>query len=90
MSDPNRLRRAEDQADAILGFYIHLIAFVVVMTILFVINVRSVGDWWVQWPAIGWGLGVLGHWMAVFGRMPRAVVQWRLRKIHQLQGTRQP
>ena len=85
MTDSNRLHRAEAQVDAMIGFYIHLAAYVVFTGIMIALNARSGGGWWAQWPALGWGLGVLGHGLAVFGRLPRAVAQWRLRKIHRLQ-----
>ncbi len=84
MTGHDKLRRAEDQVDAIIGFYVHLAVFAVVMGILIAINARSGGGWWVQWPVLGWGLGVLGHALAVFGRMPRTMARWRLRKIHRL------
>ncbi len=39
---------------------------------------------WVQWVALGWGLGVLLHAVLVFGRWPRRVQTWQLRKIRSL------
>ena len=85
MIDSKKLHQAEAKVDAMIGFYVHLVAFVVFIGIMVALNVRSGGGWWVQWPALGWGFGVLAHALAVFGRMPRAVARWRLRKIHQLQ-----
>ncbi len=85
MTGHDKLRRAEDQVDAVIGFYVHLAVFAVMMAIMIALNVRSGGGWWVQWPALGWGFGVFGHALAVFGRMPRALARWRLRKIHRLQ-----
>jgi hypothetical protein len=38
----------------------------------------------VQWPFIGWGIGVIAHALMVFGNMPTAIINWQLRKIKQL------
>ena len=46
---------------AVKGFYIHFIVFVCVMTGLLALNFMNHNVWWVQWPLLGWGLGVLGH-----------------------------
>lgn len=64
MAEPNPRRErflTEQRRDATRGFYIHLIVYVAVMTLLVVINALTPGPWWVQWPLIGWGIGILGH-----------------------------
>jgi hypothetical protein len=38
----------------------------VVNAILIAINALSPGVWWAQWPLIGWGIGLVGHGLAVF------------------------
>ena len=48
------------------GFFIHLIVFVAVMAGLIAIDYTDGGTWWVQWPLIGWGIGILGHAYRVF------------------------
>ncbi len=51
----------------IKGFYNHLIKYVIVICLLFVINIiKSPNSYWVVWPALGWGLGVLFHGLNVF------------------------
>ena len=51
----------------IRGFYSHLIKYVVVMAILLVIDLlTSPGKFWVQWPALGWGIGVCMHGLSAF------------------------
>jgi len=48
-------------------FYIHLITFVLVMIMLFVINyVTSPNYIWAWWVLLGWGLGVAFHAVKVF------------------------
>jgi hypothetical protein len=81
LSDQQKARAAADMVDAQIGFYIHLAVYVVVIGILAVVDWRTADGWWVQWPAMGWGLGILGHALGVFGRMPRFVQRWRVRRI---------
>jgi hypothetical protein len=38
----------------------------------------------VQWVVLGWGIGVLTHALAVFGRLPKMFVEWQLRKIKEI------
>ena len=49
------------------GFYIHLTVFIVVNAVLFIIDAMSGTGWWVPWPILGWGIGVIAHGLAVFG-----------------------
>jgi hypothetical protein len=84
LNEQKKLARAKRQVAAIKGFYIHLFVFVVVMATLLAINLATTGIWWVQWPFFGWGIGVLAHALAVFGRMPRVIQKWEARKIQEL------
>jgi hypothetical protein len=85
MDEEAKLARAREDVAAIKGFYIHLLVFVLVIALLFVINVLTNSPWWVQWPLLGWGIGVLAHGLAVFGRVPpRWVINWEARKIQEL------
>ena len=84
-SQHQKLRQAESQVDAIMGFYIHLAVYVLVIGGLVVVDALNTTDgWWVHWPALGWGLGLLGHAYGVYGRIPRFIVEWRLRKIRRI------
>lgn len=84
MNEHKKTFLAERQLAAIKGFYIHLAVFVLVMAILVAINFATGPAWWVQWPFLGWGIGVLGHAFAVFGRSPAALARWEQRKIDDL------
>lgn len=66
------------------GFYVHLLVFVLVLAGLFTINAASGGGWWVLWVLFGWGIGVIAHALAVFGRAPQAVAEWEKRKVDQI------
>lgn len=51
----------------IKGFYSHLIKYAIVICFLFIINIiKSPNSYWVVWPALGWGIGVLFHGLNVF------------------------
>lgn len=83
-SEYEKTRKAADRVDDMIGLYIHLIVFVLVIAMLALVNYNSAGAWWVQWPAIGWGIGLAMHGIAVNGRLPRAIVAWRLRMIDRM------
>lgn len=61
------IRRARRRANAEVGFYMHLVSYLGVMTFLAFINVMTTGYPWFIWPALGWGIGLFAHYMAVFG-----------------------
>jgi fatty acid desaturase len=82
--DNAKLARARRRVAAIKGFYVHLLVFALVVAGLFAINAVSGGSWWVLWVLFGWGIGVVAHALAVFGRAPQAVADWEERKVRQL------
>ena len=85
MDEQKKLALAKRQVAKIMGFYIHLAAFVLVMTALFVANlILSPNLWLVQWPFLVWGAGLLAHGLCAFGRMPRLISNWRQRKIKEI------
>src|ERR671912_2627213 len=66
-----RYERARARVQAIKGFYVHASVFVVVNFGLFLINAFTSGlaggVWWFYWPLLGWGIGLGGHPLGVFG-----------------------
>ncbi len=42
---------------------------------LVAINLLNTSVWWVQWPLLGWGFGVLAHGLAVRAKTARAGLQ---------------
>ena len=84
MNEHEKLVRAKQQVDAMTGFYGHLAAFALVMVVLFIVNALSSSTWWSQWVFLGWGAGVLGHALLVFGRAPSLIRDWQLRKIREI------
>ncbi len=62
-----RYERARARVQALKGFYIHAMAFVLVNVALLSINALADGVWWFYWPLMGWGIGLGVHALAVFG-----------------------
>jgi fatty acid desaturase len=82
--DRAKFEQAKRRVAAMKGFYIHLVVFALVLAGLLVIDAATGRDWWVHWVALGWGVGVIAHALAVFGRAPRTVADWERRKVKQL------
>ena len=58
MTEAQKIARAKRQVEFLTGFYIHAGIFATVVAGLFLINLATDSDWWVQWVLIGWGLGL--------------------------------
>ena len=57
---------------AVKGFYHHALRYVVVITLLFIINWWTSPEYiWAKWPALGWGIGILSHGLRTFGSRAR-------------------
>lgn len=64
------------------GFYRHLIKYTIVITCLFILNtIKSPNYYWVIWPALGWGIGVLFHGLKVFEVFNFFGPDWEKRQI---------
>lgn len=83
LSEQQRIRAAEERVDAQIGFFIHLAIYVVVIALLAFLDWRGGDDWWVHWPALGWGLGLLLHATLALSKAPRVLSRWRMRRIHE-------
>ena len=59
--------RTHARVQAIRGFYVHGVAFLVVNVALIALNALMGGVWWFYWPLIGWGIGPGLHAFGVFG-----------------------
>lgn len=60
--------RAKRKVENLKSFYIHLIVFILVNTLLILINVlnyKEVGNWWFIYPVIGWGIGLAIHGISI-------------------------
>ena len=60
--DPTRLEaRARRRVGRKMGFYVHVLVFVLVNLGLFAINAASGEPRWAHFPLAGWGLGLAIH-----------------------------
>lgn len=49
-------------------FYQHLMAFVIVNTFIFLVNLLTTPlNWWFLYPLLGWSMGLAFHYVEVFG-----------------------
>ncbi len=77
MSDANeRLAIARKIAERKVGFIRHAIVYLVVMVGLVLINnlLAPVGYQWWLWVALGWGIGVISHFLSAFLYQSGAIV----------------
>jgi hypothetical protein len=49
------------------AFQIHAFVFVATMILLAALNVSLGEPYWIVWPLIGWGIGIIAHWWFVLG-----------------------
>ena len=81
-----KLERARRVARRKMDFLRHVIIYLVVMAVLATINNVTGGgyQWWL-WPALGWGIGVVAHFLSAFlyagGNLEKRLVQKELEKI---------
>lgn len=91
-TDQNKQRTAEQRARQrvaeVKGFYIHLFVYIAVLVLLFSVNLSTGSDWWVHWVFLGWGIGVLVHALAIFGRPPAFITRWEERKTKEYMNER--
>ena len=80
-TDREKYLAAKAHVAALKGFYIHFIVFIAVMTVLLAADYAGGGSWWVHWPLIGWGLGLLGHAFLVYAPRKVSTSGWEERKI---------
>ena len=66
MGNQDEYTRARERVEARLGFYTHLAVYIIVGALLVAIDISTSPATWVQWPLMGWGIGVLFHALNVF------------------------
>ena len=88
LSDEELKRNAREIAEAKLGFYIHLAAYVVVNSLIIL-------SWWLSgalyvwifpwfvFPLLGWGAGVLVHYLCVFPGVGQGYIESKSEQEYQ-------
>lgn len=80
-SNEYKYKRAKERVSAIKSFYSHLTVYLIVIPFLAFINYMTVDFPWVLFPAVGWGIGLFGHWVGTFGYNVILGKNWEERKI---------
>jgi len=67
MENDDRSDQIKKKTAARDGFFIHLLIYLPVMSILIFINIFTADDYyWFKWPLIGWGAILIYHAFRVF------------------------
>ncbi|WP_447926538.1 2TM domain-containing protein [Vreelandella sp. EE27] len=76
-----------EKVRAIKDFYAHLISYVLIISLLFVINlVSGTGYMWAWWPAMGWGIGIISHGLSAFEVLNFFGPEWEKKQIEKRLG----
>jgi hypothetical protein len=85
MNDDEKYACARKRVESLRAFYLHAASFVLVMAALAAWNVYAPQIWWVQWPLLGWGLGLASHGLSVYATGGEPLGRdWQERKIREL------
>jgi len=80
-TEDKKFQEAKERVNRIKGFYIHLGVYVLVNSLLFLINILASPDvLWFYWPLAGWGIGIVMNAVMVYGFGP----DWEEKKIKEI------
>jgi hypothetical protein len=87
MTQEDLRERAEQRVRELKDFYGHLTAYVLICTLLVIVDLASSGSGsgtflgltWAYWPVFGWGIAIVFHAVSTFFQPTR----WEERKISQ-------
>lgn len=78
------LLKARKRVKEVKGFYVHLLSYIGVNSLLIILNLLSKNSgYWFIFPLIGWGIGLFSHAVGVFNLVPFLNKDWENRKIKQ-------
>jgi hypothetical protein len=84
-TEDQKYQKAKERVKKLKGFYIHLVAYILVNSFLFLINIMTSPDiLWFYWPLFGWGIGVVMHAVYVLGFGPWFGPNWEDKKIKEI------
>jgi len=79
MKNQEAYLKAKKSVEARMGFYIHLTVYLLVNIFLTILNLTISRDYfWVIWPMIGWGSGLIIHGVRTFVFTAESSVKERL------------
>lgn len=83
-------KEVREHVEHLKGFYIHLGIYLLINLLLIAINLlTSPGRFWAIFPLLGWGMGLGGHAIGVFGLFGIGGKTWEDRKVRELMLQRQ-
>lgn len=83
-SNTLKFRKAKKRVQEMKEFYTHLTVYCFVISGLWILNYLTTDFPWAIFPTVGWGIGLAGHAMGVFGFNPLFGRKWEERKIQEL------
>ncbi|MFK7773046.1 MAG: 2TM domain-containing protein [Saprospiraceae bacterium] len=82
MTEEEAFRKAKRKVIAKKGFYIHFGIFCATALFLFTINfLTSPRFWWFLFPTLGWGIGIVAHYLGVFGLSGPSGEDWEEKEL---------
>ncbi|WP_240315538.1 2TM domain-containing protein [Aquimarina longa] len=89
--DKKAYEKAKKRVEKEKGFYLHLMVYIVINSILLFTNSDFKNEGfknWLNWQLyitpILWGIGLLSHGLSVFGKKISFAKKWEERKIQEL------
>ena len=77
--------KAKKRVQDIKGFYAHLVVTILVIPFLIFINLRFSSQFhWFWFPLIGWGIGIIFHWLEANNYNIFLGKNWEERKIKEM------
>jgi hypothetical protein len=84
-TEDKKYQKARERVRRLRGFYIHLVVYVLINTMLFLLNIATSPDiLWFYWPLLGWGIGIAMHAFFVFGFGRWFGPDWEENKIKEI------
>jgi hypothetical protein len=84
-TEDHKYQNAKKRVKELKGFYVHLGVYVLVNSLLFLINITTSPDTlWFYWPLFGWGIGIVMHAVYVFGFGHWLGPDWEGKKIKEI------
>ena len=65
--DKRKVKKARKRVKDKKEFYEHLYTYLGMAAFFFLLNMFTGGYMWFYWPMLGWGIGLIFHYINVFG-----------------------
>lgn len=81
----SKLKRAKEKVEKIKGFYGNITSYAIIIPFLAFVNYFTTGFTfpWVLFPMVGWGIGIVFHYMDTFGHSIFLGKNWEERKMRE-------